>query len=666
MSNRLSMEHSPYLLQHAENPVDWRPWGVDVFEEAKRSDRPIFLSIGYSTCHWCHVMAHESFEDEAVAQAINNTFLPVKVDREERPDVDAVYMDACITMNGSGGWPLTALLTPDQKPFWTGTYLPKAQLLKLVEATAKLWRHDRDAVLSAGDSITARLRREEDSRLGTPRKELAEQAVQLFAQRFDGKWGGFGPAPKFPTPHNLIFLLRYSVLAGDETAQMMAYRTLDAMYRGGLFDHVGGGFSRYSTDGCWLVPHFEKMLYDNALLALAYTEAFQYSRRPLYGEIVRRTLNYVLRELTAPEGGFCCGQDADSGGEEGKYYTLSPDELAEVLGHADANRFCGWYGITPAGNFEGKSIPNLLDQTEYDREPKEMAVLRERIYRYRLNRTALHRDDKVLTAWNGLMLAALARTGLVLEEPQYLTTAQQTADFLSAHLVNGNSRLLACRQGGISSHSGKLDDYTFYAWGLLELYGVVFDPAYLAQAVKVADALLEFFFDWENGGFYPYASDGEQLLTRKKEAYDGAMPSGNSVAALVLSRLARLTGETRWQNAADLQMTWLSGAVEHYPAGYSFAMLALLEKQWPTAELVVASQATPSELQAFLRKNAPLNLTVLVKTAESADVLSDLAPFSQHYPIPKQGTQYYLCRSGACAPPVDNTEELEALLHLKS
>lgn len=659
MSNRLSTERSPYLLQHAENPVDWRPWGPEVFEEAKRTDKPVLLSIGYSTCHWCHVMAHESFEDETVAQAVNAAFLPVKVDREERPDVDAVYMAACLAMNGSGGWPLTVLLTPDQKPFWAGTYLPKDQLLHLLRKAARLWREDRAGVLVTGDTLTAHLQQEGQARPGTPSRELVRQAVSQFAQSYDERWGGFGAAPKFPTPHNLIFLLRYAQLAKEEHAREMALHTLNNMYRGGLFDHVGGGFSRYSTDQHWLVPHFEKMLYDNALLALAYTEAFQHTRCPIYGEITRRTLDYVLRELSGPQGGFCCGQDADSDGVEGKYYALTPDELAQALGGVDGLRFCQWYGITPEGNFEGKSIPNLLGQSQFDQDPEDMAALREQMYAYRLSRTALHRDDKVLTAWNGLVMAALARAGLVLDEPWYLDAARQTAEFLAEKLTTSDGRLLARWRDGDAAHPGKLDDYAFLAYGLLELYSATFDASYLTRAVGLADCLLKLFFDGERGGFYPYASNGEQLLTRTKEAYDGAMPSGNSIAALVLFRLSRLTGEMRWREAADLQLSWLAGAAEGYPAGHSFAMLACLEELWPTAELVITAQKPPEELRGFLREAPRLGLTVLVKTQENAGTLAALAPFTKDYPIPAQGARYYLCQGGACAQPVDSIPELK-------
>ena len=659
MSNRLSTERSPYLLQHAENPVDWRPWGPEVFEEAKRTDKPVLLSIGYSTCHWCHVMAHESFEDETVAQAVNAAFLPVKVDREERPDVDAVYMAACLAMNGSGGWPLTVLLTPDQKPFWAGTYLPKDQLLHLLRKAARLWREDRAGVLVTGDTLTAHLQQEGQARPGTPSRELVRQAVSQFAQSYDERWGGFGAAPKFPTPHNLIFLLRYAQLAKEEHAREMALHTLNNMYRGGLFDHVGGGFSRYSTDQHWLVPHFEKMLYDNALLALAYTEAFQHARCPIYGKITRRTLDYVLRELSGPQGGFCCGQDADSDGVEGKDYALTPDELAQALGGVDGLRFCQWYGITPEGNFEGKSIPNLLGQSQFDQDSEDMAALREQVYAYRLSRTALHRDDKVLTAWNGLVIAALARAGLVLDEPWYLDAARQTAEFLAEKLTTSDGRLLARWRDGDAAHPGKLDDYAFLAYGLLELYSATFDASYLTRAVGLADCLLKLFFDGERGGFYPYASDGEQLLTRTKEAYDGAMPSGNSIAALVLFRLSRLTGEMRWREAADLQLSWLAGAAEGYPAGHSFAMLACLEELWPTAELVITAQKPPEELRGFLREAPRLGLTVLVKTQENAGTLAALAPFTKDYPIPAQGARYYLCQGGACAQPVDSIPELK-------
>ncbi|MBC8570749.1 thioredoxin domain-containing protein [Zongyangia hominis] len=662
MPNWLQFEKSPYLLQHRENPVDWRPWGEEAFQAARQADKPVFLSIGYSTCHWCHVMAHESFEDQTVAEAINQDFIPIKVDREERPDVDAVYMAACTAMTGSGGWPLTVLLTPEQNPFWAGTYLPKRQLLSLLSQAAQLWREDKESLVAAGAELTAHLKRTEEASGGVPDRGLVRQAVSLYAQSFDARWGGFGRAPKFPTPHNLIFLLRYAQRTGDRHAREMAEQTLEAMYRGGLFDHVGGGFARYSTDKKWLAPHFEKMLYDNALLALAYTEVYQETRRPLYAEIVRRTLDYVLRELTDPQGGFYCGQDADSEGVEGKYYVFTPDELKDLLEPRDADIFCRWYGVTPSGNFEGKTILNLIAQEQIDQEPERMKCLREKVYAYRLGRTQLHRDDKVLTAWNGLMIAAMAHAGLALDEPRYLDAAMRAVDFIKRKLTDNSGRLLARWREEQAAHPGKLDDYAFYSWGLLKLYDATFQTQYLAEARRLTVRMYEQFFDEKNGGFYPYASEGEQLITRTKETYDGAMPSGNSVAALVLSRLARLTGESRWRTAADLQLAYLAGAVQEYPAGYGFAMLAFLEELWPSAELVCASQEVPAELTAFLREASRPAMTVLVKTPETAKALGQLVPFTESYPIPEKGVRYYLCQNGACAQPVDSIAQVKAML----
>lgn len=659
--NRLSREKSPYLLQHAENPVDWYPWGPEAFDRARAENKPVFLSIGYSTCHWCHVMAHESFEDKAAAQVINTLFVPVKVDREERPDVDAAYMAACVAMNGSGGWPLTVLLTPEQKPFWAGTYLPRQQLLSLLTEAARIWSGDRDRLLSAGEEMTAYLRREEPERPGTPRRALAELAAVHLAQSFDPAWGGFGAAPKFPIPHNLLFLLRYARLSGDAAAGEMAGRTLEGMYRGGLFDHVGGGFSRYSTDEKWLAPHFEKMLYDNALLALAYTEAYQQTGRPLWAHIVRRTLDYLCAELADPEGGFYCGQDADSEGVEGKFYLLSPGELENLLGGAGSAAFCQWYGITDGGNFEGMNIPNLIGQADIDREPEGMAALRERVSAYRQSRTRLHRDDKVLSAWNGLAVAALARAGLALREEKYLAAAEGAARFLQQALTDAQGRLLARWREGESAHPGKLDDYAFCAWGLLELYAATFYPEHLAGAARLAGLLLDHFAD-ERGGFYPYPSDAEQLITRSKETYDGAMPSGNSVAALVLSRLARLTGQVRWREAADLQLAYLAGVMEDYPEGHGFALLALLEELWPAAELVCTAREIPGALLDFLRERSRPELSVLVKTPDAEPDLTRLAPFTADYPIPLTGARYYLCRGQACAPPVETVGEVRRLL----
>lgn len=659
--NQLQFEKSPYLLQHAGNPVNWRPWGAEAFAIAKAEDKPVFLSIGYSTCHWCHVMAQESFEDEQVAAALNRDFIPIKVDREERPDVDAVYMEACLSMNGSGGWPLTVLLTPDQRPFWAGTYFPKEQLLALLNRAAVLWHEERERLLTAGEALTELLRRSSDGAGQEPTRALAEAGSAAFSRSFDREWGGFGSAPKFPSAHNLLFLLRFAEATGDVTSRQMVERTLEAMYRGGIFDHIGGGFCRYATDRRWLVPHFEKMLYDNALLALSLTEAWRTEGKDWMRRAAKETLDYVLRELRDPAGGFYCGQDADSDGVEGKYYVFTPEELRNLMGN-DASAFCARFGVTARGNFHGKSIPNLIDTPVWAETSEKIEAMRRRVAAYRRERTTLRRDDKVLTAWNSLMIAALARAGLVFSETRYTIASVSAADFLREKLSDRRGRLLARWCDGEAAHPGKLDDYAFFAWGLMELYGATLELSFLEDACLVAKQLLELFFDEERGGFYPYASDGEQLIARKKEAYDGAMPSGNAVAALVLSRLGRLTGEARWRDPAALQACWLAGQAQEQPQGHAFALYGFVETLWSPGELVCASREIPAELLPWLREKAPGGIAVLVKTEKTAERLAAIAPFTAAYPIPETGVRYYLCKNGTCRQPLDSLAELDAEL----
>lgn len=648
--NELQFEKSPYLLQHRDNPVDWMAWGPSAFEKAKREDKPIFLSIGYSTCHWCHVMAHESFENETVAKALNESFVCIKVDREERPDVDGVYMAACVAATGSGGWPLTVLMTPEQKPFWVGTYLKRNELMSLIATAKQLWANERQKLLDEGDAFAKHLQASKEASPGTPRHSLAEMAAKSLVRRTDKVWGGTGFSNKFPMPHNLIFLLRWAKLTGDNDAQRAAELTLERMGRGGIFDQVGGGFSRYSTDVKWLAPHFEKMLYDNALLLLAYTEAYQQTKRTWYARIAERTAEYVLRELRDPLGGFCCGQDADSDGEEGKYYLFSFDELTRLLG-ADALPFCRRYGVTKEGNFHGKNIPNLIDAEDWERAPAWEKAALEKLRAYRNTRTALHRDDKVLTAWNGLMLGALAKAGLAFGRSDWIEKAEQAAMFIEQDLRGEEGRLLARWRDGDAAFDAKLEDCAFYAWGLISLYETTFRTKYLERAIALGDQLLEEFFDAERGGFYPYSERGEQLLTRTKDLEDGALPSGNGMAALVLSRLGRLTGEERFREAEDRQLRYLAGAIERYPGACCVTLLAMLEYLEETEELVVCAEALPEALTDYLRAEARPNLTVLLKTPETAVALKALAPFTADYPIPKTGALYYRCRRGVCEQP---------------
>ena len=671
--NKLSKEKSPYLLQHATNPVNWFPWEAGAFEQAREEDKPVFLSIGYSTCHWCHVMAHESFEDADVAKALNRDYICIKVDREERPDIDAVYMVVCQMLTGSGGWPLTVIMTPDQKPFWAGTYLPKTAaygrigLLELLAAVRRLWDTDRGTIILKGDQITSLLKPDKTAagKPAKPEKALLLAAVKQLKSIYDSRWGGFGTAPKFPTPHNLLLLLRYSLLEKDSIALEMAEHTLTQIFRGGIFDHLGGGFSRYSTDERWLVPHFEKMLYDNALLAIAYLEAYQITNDPLYRMVAQRTLDYVLRELRDGNGGFYCGQDADSDGVEGKYYVFTRQEVGHVLNERNGALFCDWFDITEQGNFEGKSIPNLLNNPQYREENPHIKPLSDQLYAYRLNRTHLHKDDKILTSWNALMIAALAKAGRLLEKPEYIQAAKEANCFLQNNLTDGNEEIKLRWREGEAAHDGQLDDYAFYAFALLELYATTYEIEYFQKAISISERMLDHFWDQEQGGFFLYSKDSEQLISRPKETYDSSIPSGNSVAAAVLERLSKLTGETKWHQVSDRQLCFLAGAIQDYPVGHSMALLAVSQVVYPAYELVcvTSEKNIPDELLGYLAKKYLPNLTMLIKTRENQEKLEKAAPFTASYPIPESGTVYYLCHNGACSAPIYNFSSLFDQLH---
>ena len=658
MSNRLAKESSPYLRQHGENPVDWYPWCEEAFQRAKQEDKPVFLSIGYSTCHWCHVMAHESFEDRQVAEILNRSFISVKVDREERPDVDAVYMQVCTAMTGSGGWPLTIIMTPEQKPFFAATYLPKyntgrqAGLLPLLHAVAERWQNGRAELVRTGDDITAYLSRQRAGKSSFPREEDLKRAAKQLADSYDEEYGGFGTAPKFPSAHNLIFLLRYAALSGDKSARRQVENTLRQMYKGGIYDHFGGGFARYSTDREWLAPHFEKTLYDNALLALAYTEAWQDGHMALYRQVAEDTLDYCLRELRQEKGGFFSGQDADSEGGEGAYYLFTPRQVKSVLGEDDGRHFCECYDITEEGNFQGKSIPNLLLNTRWNLLPEGYGEFREKLREYRRDRMALGLDDKVLTGWNGLMLMALSRAAWAFGDKRYLAAAEELAAFMEKELGRGAQlRAVFCR--GEARLPAQLDDYAFYALGLLELYRADYDPAHILLAKELAEQILLRFADEKGGGFFRTAVDAEALIVRPKEIFDGAMPSGNSAAAVLLSALWRLTAEIRWREAREKQLSFICANLSRYPAGCAFGLCALMDQVYPTRELVCAApgEEMPDMLKTITAKYAP-ELSVLLKTPARAEVLTQAAPFSADY-VPKDGkAAFYLCANGVCQLPL--------------
>lgn len=665
--NRLGNEKSPYLLQHAYNPVDWFPWGEEAFERARLENKPIFLSIGYSTCHWCHVMEEESFENIKIAEILNRDFICIKVDREERPDVDSVYMAACQAMTGQGGWPLTVLMTPECRPFYTGTYFPpyarygRAGLIEVLTAAAGRWRENREALVESAGEIEAFLKEQERRNMSAePGIEALHQAFSQFARNYDKKNGGFGAAPKFPTPHNLMFLMEYGAREQVREALDMAEKTLTQMYRGGIFDHIGGGFSRYSTDERWLVPHFEKMLYDNALLVMAYVQAFGLTGRKLYQTVAERVLDYVERELTDRGGGFYCGQDADSEGVEGKYYVFTPEEIEKVLGEEQGEVFCSRYGITERGNFEGKSIPNLLENGEYETMYSEDGA---KLYQYRAERTRLHKDDKILVSWNGWMICAYAAAGAVFGRKSYVQMAVRAAEFIWDKLRK-DGRLMVRYRDGDAAGEGKLDDYACYILGLLELYKATFETDYLKRAQELTEVMMREFFDPENGGFYLYAADGEQLIVRTKETYDGAVPSGNSAAARALHILAQITGQGKWQQALEKQLRFLAGGVEGYPSGHSYGLLTMMDVLYPSKELICTiaphsgedTEKLYEQLGGLIHKTP--GLTAVVKTAENREELGRLAAYTQDYPLPEDGARFYLCIDKKCLPPVKELSEL--------
>lgn len=650
MSNRLKNENSPYLRQHGDNPVDWYPWCDEAFEKAEREDKPVFLSIGYSTCHWCHVMAHESFEDAAVADILNRGYVCVKVDREERPDIDAVYMSVCQAINGSGGWPLTVIMTAQQQPFFAGTYFPKRGrygqqgLTELLTEIGRLWRNDRKKLLSLGDKIMSAIKPDAEPAHAEPDEALLHRAYGYFRDSFDAEWGGFGTAPKFPAAHNLLLLMHYARRMNEPHAVLMAEKTLKAMAHGGIFDNISGGFSRYSTDRKWLIPHFEKMLYDNALLLIAYLCAYQMTGEPEHADIARRTADFVLRELTDEKGGFFCGQDADSDGVEGKYYVFTPEEIISVLGREDGEEFCRLYGIGKKPNFEGGSVPNRIDAQGAAWEKDDPRL--EKLRGYRKERTALHRDEKILLSWNAWTIIALAHAGAVLSETRYLSAAMRAHRFVEENMTDENGRLLLSLGGG----AGQLDDYAVYALALLSLYRVSLDAEYLKAAIRRAEQITELFED-EKGGFFMYAHDAQQLISRPKELYDGAIPSGNSVAAMAFEELAALTGEIKWRERSDRQLRFIAGRIKRYPAGSSFALLPMAKRLMPGRELVCASESVPPELTEYLKENAAYELSVLYKSSKNARLLAECAPFTEAYPVPETGASWYLCEDGACHAP---------------
>ncbi|MBA3651827.1 MAG: thioredoxin domain-containing protein, partial [Chthoniobacterales bacterium] len=600
MPNHLAHESSPYLLQHQNNPVDWRPWGPEALEKAKREQRPIFLSIGYSACHWCHVMEHESFENERIAAIINERFVAIKVDREERPDLDQIYMNATQMMTGHGGWPMSVFLTPDLKPFYAGTYFPPTGrggmpgFDEVLRAVHEAWEKRREQVQEMAGQLAGELNKAGTvAGGGELSRDLIENAVNQLVRAFDPTWGGFGQAPKFPHPMDLSLLLRYWHRTGHAHSLEMVRTTLDRMAAGGFYDHLGGGFARYSVDARWLVPHFEKMLYDNALLAGVYVEAYQATGDENYARVARETIDYVLRDMTDPLGGFYSTEDADSEGEEGKFYVWSPEELEQILGEVQAMTFGRVYDVSDAGNFEGHSILNLpktLAQSArvLERDEKELAAAlassRQKLFAAREKRIHPAKDDKLIVAWNGFMIDALARAAAALDEPRYAAAASKAADFIRDQLARSDGRLLHTWRHGKAKLDAYLDDYAALANGLISLYEATFDGARLEEAARLLDVVLKHFADREGGGFFYTADDHEALIARNKDATDASIPSASALAATALARLGKLTGDRKYGEAAERTLKAAAGLLLQAPTAMGQMLLALDFQLGPTQE----------------------------------------------------------------------------------
>lgn len=688
-SNRLANETSPYLLQHATNPVDWYPWGPEALARAAAEDKPILLSVGYSACHWCHVMAHESFEDPETAALMNELYVNIKVDREERPDLDAIYMESVQAMTGHGGWPMTVFLTPDGKPFYGGTYFPPEprynmpSFRQLLLAISDAWRERRRELLTAGDRLTDALNRSGALRpADTPvTNELLGQAAARLLREFDRAEGGFGGAPKFPQPMNLDFLLQHYLRTRDSAALDAVTFTLSKMAGGGIYDQLGGGFHRYSTDDEWLVPHFEKMLYDNAQLARTYLHAWQITGEPRFRRVVEETLDYVLREMTAPEGGFYSAQDADSEGQEGKFFLWTPEEVAELLGPEDARLFDGYFGVTPRGNFrEGGPGANILHvRRELAAVAADLGVTPERLaeavgrgraalFEARERRVRPGRDDKLLAEWNGLMLHAFAEAGAALDRPDYVRAAERAAGFILANMVSGQEagggslRLYRTAKDGRAHLNAYLEDYAAVALGLVALYQTTFELCWLEAAAGLAETILAQFRDPARPGFFQTSADHETLIARRKDFVDSAVPSGNSLTAELFLRLAKLLDRPAYVEHAAGIMALMADALAAQPSAFGRLLCAADLHLNPGVEVAIIGAPADAGTRALLAevRRRFLPNSILAAAAAGDGAAAALAPLLAGRGLVGGRPAAYVCRNYACNLPATDAEALAA------
>ncbi len=645
-TNHLINETSPYLLQHAHNPVQWYSWGEEALQKAKDEDKLIFISIGYSTCHWCHVMAHESFEDEAVARILNEQYVCIKVDREERPDLDAIYMNFCQLMTGSGGWPLNLWLTPEQRPIYAGTYFPKNDaygrtgFISVLTHLHKMWQDDRDELMDKSLAIVAHVNNH-----GAPNPEAVDQfvtvqAVRELKERFDDVYGGFGGAPKFPSPHQLLYLMHDHIKHPNDSTMAMVTKTLDSMYAGGIYDHIGGGFARYSVDGQWLVPHFEKMLYDNALLLRTYNLAYQITKEPLYKAIAYDILRFLKREMHSVGGGFFTALDADSEGVEGKCYVFTTNQITEVLDQ-ESQAYCERFDISQRGNFEGENIPNLIGKDISEPLFRHYQDNQDQLLTYREKRIQPSKDEKILTSVNGLLLGSLSHMYRLYEDEEVLTLAKGIASHIENN-VYSEGRLKGSMTNGQLGPEGVLEDYAFVIEGTIELYQATFDPSYLEVAEKLTDTLNKEFWDREDGGYYMTSESHEALITRPKECYDSAIPSGNSVMGLNLMKLSRFKDSLEEQKRFDALIKAFGKRIKQGPSYFCYMMIGLLYRQQGTRDLVIAAP----EGMKLSSDSRYIDYFTLRQAIQGED----------KKPIDDEVT-YYVCEDFACQQPMKILKE---------
>jgi len=688
--NHLKNEKSPYLLQHADNPVDWYPWGDEAFKKAKDENKPIFLSIGYSTCHWCHVMARESFQDPEIGDLMNQVFVPVKVDREERPDIDSIYMTVCQMITGSGGWPLTIIMTPDLKPFFAGTYFPKdtgprgTGLRDLILNVHDLWENKREDLLKSADDLTLSLQQISQGSQGKSGKELDEEIIkqtyQALLENFDNEYAGFGTYQKFPTPHHLLFLLRHWKHEDKDETLTMVEKTLNAMRRGGIYDHVGFGFHRYTVDRQWIIPHFEKMLYDQTLLVIAYTEAYQATGKIRYKETAEEVLEYLLRDMKSPEGGFYSAEDADSEGEEGKFYLWTRSEIIQLLGPEEGEIFSEIHSVSENGNFKDeatskKTGKNILHRSQtwdelsikLEMSPEQLwwktESARETLFQAREGRVHPHKDDKLLTDWNGLVIVALSLAGRVFGREDYLQAAAEAVNFIMTRLYH-QGRLRHRWRDGEAAVEGNLDDYAYLIWGLLELYQATFHSEYLKTALKLNQTLLEHFWDPDNGGFYFTPDYAQEILVKQKEAYDTALPSGNSVMMMNLEKLYMITEDIQIREISNGLERYFSPIIGQSPSAFTMFISAIILKMGPSFEISITGERDSANTKAMinaLQKEYLPNCMLILRSSDDV-LINQIIGSSESKPMINNKATAYVCGNGTCHAPVNTPEELINLL----